>query len=437
MRAISALAGRRGSSRASKQGGDDPPLGGAGVRSCPSVFAAQTSTALPAAPPVDSGRVWAVVAGGGTIGHLAPGLAAAEELVRRGCPQSAVWFVGSVRGVEATRLPAAGWPHTLLPGRGIQRKLTLDNVAAVCGLLKAFAQSVRLLRRLRPAVVLATGGYASVACAVAAALWRIPLVVAEQNAVPGLANRFSSRWAKACAVSFPGTDLPRATLTGNPVRPDMAALDPTAERAAARAALGVAEGCTFVVVFGGSLGARRLNEAAMALRQRWADRDDLVLRHIVGDRDWARYQTAESGETADGGQTAGLRYQPIRFEDRMAEVLAAADVVLCRAGASTAAELTVVGVPAVLVPLPNAPGDHQTANAAVLAHAGGAVLVPDADATPDRLAHELEAIIASATRRREMAAALRSLGRPNAAGAVADLVVTHAARPLPAAEEPR
>ena len=405
------------------------------MRSCSSVFAAQTSTALPAAPPADPGPVFAVVAGGGTIGHLAPGLAAAEELVSRGCPRSSVWFVGSVRGVEAKRLPAAGWQHTLLPGRGIQRRLTFDNVGAVWGLLHAFTHSVRLLRRLRPAVVLATGGYASVACAVAAALWRIPVVVAEQNAVPGLANRFTGRWAKACAVSFAGTALPRATLTGNPVRPEIAAVDAVADRASARAELGVAEGQTLVVVYGGSLGARRLNEAGVALRRRWAQRDDLVLRHIVGDRDWDQHQV-NLADVADAPAN-GLSYQPIRFEDRMAQVLAAADVVLCRAGASTTAELTVMGVPAVLVPLPNAPGDHQTANAAVLAHAGGAVLVADADATPQRLGDELEAIIANQPRRAAMAAALRSLGRPHAAAAVVDLLVAHASRPLPHAQEPR
>ncbi len=402
------------------------------MRSCPSVIAAQTSTALPTAPPADSDRVWAVVAGGGTIGHLAPGLAAAEELVSRGCRQSDVWFVGSVRGVEAKRLPAAGWPHTLLAGRGIQRKLTLENVGALWGLLTAFTSSVRLLRRLRPAVVLATGGYASVACAVAAALLRIPLVVAEQNAVPGLANRVSGRWAKACAVSFPGTALPRATLTGNPVRPEIAAVDPVADRASARAELGVDAERTLVVVYGGSLGARRLNDAGVALRRRWADRSDLALRHIVGERDWDQHQ-ADLADRADLA-TDRLQYQPIRFEDRMAQVLAAADVVLCRAGASTTAELTVLGVPAVLVPLPNAPGDHQTANAAVLARVGGAVLVADADATPERLAEELEAIIADQARRQTMATALRTLGRPNAAAAVADLLVAHASRPLPKAE---
>jgi undecaprenyldiphospho-muramoylpentapeptide beta-N-acetylglucosaminyltransferase len=398
------------------------------VRSCLVVPAASVPVAPAAAtaPTGDerSARAWLVIAGGGTIGHLTPGLAAAEEFARRGLPKASIWFVGSERGVEATRLPGTGWPHTLLPGRGIQRRFTVANLGAVWGLVSAFVQSLRLLRRLRPAVVLATGGYASVACSVAAAICRVPVVVAEQNAVPGLANRMAGRWAKAAATSFPGTALPRASVTGNPVRPEMAAVDRRRDCAAAREALGVTADRTLVVIFGGSLGARRLNDAGVALRQRWRDRDDLAVRHIVGDRDWDRYAPSVAPVARER-----LAYQPVRFEDRMPEVFAAADVVLCRAGASTCAELTVVGLPAVLVPLPNAPGDHQTANATVLADHGGAVLVSDAEATADRLGDVLDDLAADPARRAAMATALLAIARPDAATAVADLVEAHASRP--------
>ena len=167
---------------------------------------------------------YAIVAGGGTAGHVVPGLAIAEELVRRGVPRQKVHYVGSARGIETRLVPEAGFPLTVLPGRGIQRRLTLANVGAVLGLVGAVITGIRLVRRLRPAVVVGLGGYASVPCVIGAILWRVPIVVAEQNAVPGAANRLAGRFAKACAVSFEGTDLPNAVWTGNPVRPEVVAL---------------------------------------------------------------------------------------------------------------------------------------------------------------------------------------------------------------------
>lgn len=370
---------------------------------------------------------WAVIAGGGTIGHLVPGVATALELVARGCPPEALHFVGSERGVEATRVPAAGFELTLLPGRGISRRLTLDNVGAAIGLGRAVARAWSLLRRRRPAVVLATGGYASVACALGAALLRIPLVVAEQNAVPGAANRLSARFARASAISLPGTALPRAVLTGNPVRPEVLAIDLHRDRAAARQALGVAAGRFLVAVFGGSLGARRLNEATVAARQRWHDRADLAVHHVVGDRDWEAFAD-RTGEVA--GER--LHYRAVPFEADMSRVLAAADLVVCRAGASSVAELCAVGVPAVLVPLPGAPGDHQTANARALVEAGAAELVPDADLDGPRLVEVVGRLATRPVQLSEMRAASAALGRRDAAARVADLVEEAASRPRPA-----
>ena len=175
------------------------------------------SPASSAAPPGASVEIWAVIAGGGTIGHLTPGLATAEALVARGCPRGALHFVGSERGVEATRLPAAGYPLTLLPGRGLRRRLSpanlWSNLMAVGGLGRALVDAFGLLRRDRPGVVLATGGYASAPCALAAALSGVPLVVAEQNAVLGSANRLALRLgAEAAALSFPDTPLPQPWL---------------------------------------------------------------------------------------------------------------------------------------------------------------------------------------------------------------------------------
>lgn len=381
-------------------------------------------------------RPWIVFAGGGTVGHVSPGVAIAEALVRRGCPRAAIHFVGSKRGVEATRVPSAGFSLTLLGGRGIQRRLTIravvDNVVAVAGLATAFVQAFALLARQRPAVVLSLGGYASAPCAVAAVLLRVPVVVAEQNAVPGAANRLVARAAAACAVSFAGTALPRAVLTGNPVRPEVLAVNRDIDHDAARERLGVDEDRVLVVAYGGSLGARTINRAVWGALEHWSERDDLAVRHIVGDRGWderpaglARYDFP----TRDPDE--GLQYVAVRYEEDMPSVLAAADVVISRAGASTVFELAAVGVASILVPLPIATEDHQSANARALADAEAAVVVPDAEFTADRLVDEVERLIAEHGRLEAMAAAARTVGRPDAADRVADLLSRHAARPWP------
>lgn len=366
-------------------------------------------------------RVWAVVAGGGTAGHVLPALAVAGALAGRGHDRAAIHFVGSERGLEARLVPEAGLAVTLLPGRGIARRLTLDNVGAAAGLSKGVARAVRLLRRLQPSVVLSVGGYASVPCAVGAAVLRIPLVLHEQNAVPGLANRLAGRFARASAVSFEGTPLPRAVVTGNPVRPEVLAVDRSpAGRRRARAELGLPEEGSVVAVFGGSLGARRLNQATFGLVEAWSSRAGVAVRHAVGARDWE----GVSGRLPE--PSGGLVYQPVQYEERMPSLLAAADVVVCRAGGTTVAELAVVGVPAVLVPLPGAPHDHQTANAAALVRAGAALLVPDAELTPERLAAELGPLLADPARLAAMGEQGRAVARPDAADRVAALLEQHA-----------
>ncbi len=371
-----------------------------------------------AGPPARD-RVWAVVAGGGTAGHVLPGLAVARQLVADGRDPSEIHFVGAERGIERTLVPDAGFGITLLPGRGIQRRLTLDNVGAVVGLVRAMFQALGLVRRTRPSVVLAVGGFASAAVAVAAVVWRVPLVVADQNARAGAANRLVGRFARACAVPFPETDLPHAVVTGNPVRDEILEVAAAGDRAAARAELGVPEGRTLVVEFAGSLGSRRLNDATFDCAQRWADRDDLAVYHVVGARDWddGRVPAALAGPP----EGAGLWYRAVRYEDRMATVLAAADLAVCRSGGTTVAELAVVGVPSVLVPLPIATRDHQRHNAGPLVAAGAAVLVDDAEFDGDRMEAEVLPLL-DGDRLAQMAAAARAVGRPDAAVAVAALV---------------
>lgn len=355
--------------------------------------------------------VFALVTGGGTGGHVYPAIAVAEELVRRGHPGAGIHFVGAAGGLEATAVPAAGFAIDLLPGRGIRRSLRLgalrDNVGALFGAVRAFGRAFRLVGRLRPRVVLGVGGYASLPCLVAARLRRVPAVVHEQNAAPGLANRIGVRLGARAAVSLPGTPLHGAVVTGNPVRPSMAAV----QRAPVSPPL--------VAIFGGSLGARRLNDAALALYDRWRERTDVAILHISGVRNHDRCR-AELDSLLRPGDS--LRFELVPYEEHMARTYAEAALVVCRSGAVTVAELAATGTPSVLVPLPHAPGDHQTRNAEALSRAGGGVLVSDDALDGARLAHEVDTLLADAERLTAMGAAAHTIARLDAAARVADLV---------------
>ena len=367
-------------------------------------------------PAEGDGRTWVLIAGGGTAGHVLPGLAVARALVAAGHPVDSVHWMGSAVGIEARLVPEAGFGITLLPGRGIERRISRASAAAAWGLVRAAGKALTEVARHRPAVIVSLGGYASAPGAAAAIVLRVPLVICEQNAVPGAANRLFGRFARAAAVSFPGTDLPRARLTGNPVRPEMLAVDRARDRDEARQALGLPADRRVVTAFGGSLGSRRINLAVVGALDQWARRRDLAVRHVVGRRDWELINEQLPTLPEDG-----LLYAPVEYEERMDLLLAAADVAVCRSGGSIA-ELAAVGLPAVLVPLPGAPGDHQTANARHLVDAGGAVMVPDAELDGPRLAAEVEALVADPATLETMATATAGFARRDAAEAVATLV---------------
>jgi undecaprenyldiphospho-muramoylpentapeptide beta-N-acetylglucosaminyltransferase len=353
------------------------------------------------------------VTGGGTGGHVYPGLALAEALVARGHPRPSIHWVGSAGKLEETAVPAAGFTIEVLPGRGLQRRLTVENVGVVLKTVRAYGMARRIVGRTRPAVVVGVGGYASLPCLVAARLRRIPAVVHEQNAAPGLANRIAVRLGARAAVSLPGTPLPGAVVTGNPVRAAVIGVErrPSADH-------------PLVAVFGGSLGARRLNEAAAELYDLWRNRSAITLHHVSGTAGHDAAVAALAAQRRDGDS---LGYRLARYEDKMPELYAATSIAVCRAGATTVAELAAAGVPSILVPLPGAPGDHQTRNAEALVAAGAAVLVPDAECTGARLVAELEPLLADPARLAAMGAAARTLARPDAAADLAALVEETAA----------
>ena len=364
--------------------------------------------------------VFALVTGGGTGGHVQPALAIAEALVATGHDHSSIQFVGGRRGMEGRLVPESGFRITCLPGRGLERRLSARNLRSGLELLCAVAMALRLVRRTRPRVAVTVGGYAGFPAGFAALALRVPLVVVTYDAVPGAVNRLLSRAAAANAVAYPGTRLPRSVVTGPPVRAAVLAADrgPTGRRAARRL-LGIDEERRLVVVTGGSLGASSINRAAVDLGRAWQHRSDVCLYHVAGDRD----RQAVAAEAQKAGVGDGLlEYRLVGFERRMPVLLAACDVLVGRAGASTVAELCAAGVPSVLVPLPNAPSDHQARNAETLASTGAAVVVRDEELTGDALARILDRLLDQPRQLASMEDAARALGRRDAASRVAELV---------------
>lgn len=380
-----------------------------------------------------SGRrqhVWAVIAGGGTGGHVYPGLAVAEALGAGLDPRhSRVHFVVSRRPLDSDIVVSAGFEATAISARGFRRRLAAANLAAACALARGVWQCWRLLGRTSPRVVLAQGGYVSAACAMAARLRGIPVVVLEANAAPGAANRLTARWAVACAVAYEEARLRGAVRTGLPVRAGIAGLHPgtgseaTAGngRHGARAALDVGEGRRLVLVIGGSQGSSHLNAAVEAACELLAGRADLAVRHVTGPANVDR-----GGRSTGRASGAGLHYEAVPYEHDMPTALEAADLVVSRAGGSVTAELAIAGRASLLVPLPGATSDHQNANAAALATASASLVIPESELDGPRLATAISDVLADPVRLESMQQAAARLGRPDAARRVADLLLAAA-----------
>jgi UDP-N-acetylglucosamine--N-acetylmuramyl-(pentapeptide) pyrophosphoryl-undecaprenol N-acetylglucosamine transferase len=356
---------------------------------------------------------FAVVTGGGTAGHVLPALAVAEALVASGHPASSIHYVGAVRGAETRLLPDSPFPHTFYDVVGFQRRLTRRNLGFVPKLLAATRAATRLLRELHPRVVVSVGGYASLPAVLAARRLRIPVVVVSYDRVPGRASRLAARRAAACAVAFPDSPLPRATVTGAPVRRAVLDVDRRRDAATARAALGLPPDRFVVAVVGGSQGSGLLNDAVAAMLDTWADDRGLAIRHVVGERFLAAAPPPRAGR-------GGVLYQPVGYEAEMPLVYAAADLFVGRGGASTVHEIAVTGAPAILVPWSGAAGDHQTANAAWLGEQDAAVVL-----TEERigeLAPTIDRLRSDAPGRDAIGERARAMGDVHRSGALADLV---------------
>jgi UDP-N-acetylglucosamine--N-acetylmuramyl-(pentapeptide) pyrophosphoryl-undecaprenol N-acetylglucosamine transferase len=364
-----------------------------------------------------SSATFAVVTGGGSAGHVLPALAIAEALVDAGHTPSSIHYVGAARGLETTLLPSTPFPHTFLDVVGVQREVNLPNVRRNAAFLPKLATArraaVRLLRELRPAVVVSVGGYASVPAVLAARRLDIPVVVVSYDRRPGRASALTARIAAATAVAYPDSPLPGAVVTGAPLRRRILAADRSRDRDASRQRLGLPADRFVVAVTGGSLGSAALNAAVVAYVTGHADDGALAVRQVVGERFLATAPVVAA--TADG-----VLHQVVGYDERVEDLYTAADLLVGRGGASTVAETAVTGTPAILVPWSAAAEDHQTANVRWLADQGGAILLPESQLA--QLGDHIERLRADDEARHQLAARAAVAGDQHRGGALAELI---------------
>jgi UDP-N-acetylglucosamine--N-acetylmuramyl-(pentapeptide) pyrophosphoryl-undecaprenol N-acetylglucosamine transferase len=354
-----------------------------------------------------------LIMAGGTGGHVFPALAVAEVLRARGV--GVVWL-GVPGSMESRLVPAHGFPIEWVRVAGIRGKGALAWMLAPLRIANAVAQSIGVLRRVRPRCVLGAGGYVSGPGGIAAWLLRIPLLIHEQNAVAGLTNRWLARLATEVMQAFPGSFAPavQASTIGNPVRQDIAALLPPAQRFQGR------EPRARLLVFGGSQGAQRLNAAVPAALARMAAEKRPQVRHQTGERGLAEVRARYA--------EAQVEAEVLPFIDDMANAYAWADLAVCRAGAMSVAELQAAGLGAIFVPLALATDDHQSKNAAVMLAAGAARIIHERDLTPERLSEVIAEQCANRALMLKMAEAARAQRVTDAATRLADRCIAAGAQ---------
>jgi UDP-N-acetylglucosamine--N-acetylmuramyl-(pentapeptide) pyrophosphoryl-undecaprenol N-acetylglucosamine transferase len=353
-----------------------------------------------------------LIAGGGTGGHLYPGIAVARELLARR-PDARVTFVGTAAGLEARVVPREGFDLDLIRSAGLKGKSAGALARGVALLPLSAVDAWRVLSRRAPSVVIGVGGYSSGPVVLLAALRGVPTLLMEQNAVPGLTNRLLSPVVSAAAVTYHEAGRvfgPKAFLSGNPVRPEFFVAGDGHDGP------GGPPGAARVLVFGGSQGAHAINVAMVEAAPRLAAAAARVaITHQTGERDVEMVR--------DGYRRGGLEARVEPFLFAMDREMRAADVIVCRAGATTLAELTAAGRASILVPLPTATDDHQRKNAQALVAQGAATMMDERELTGDRLAAEILTLAADAPRRGDLGAAARRLARPDAARVIVDKVL--------------
>ncbi len=367
-----------------------------------------------------------IVTGGGTGGHIYPALAVAGVLRGRHS-EGEILYVGARKGLEKDLVPREGYEFRALDIRGMERKISLGALVSAWKAAGSVCQAMGIIRQFRPDAVIGTGGYASFPVGAAAVLSRVPLILHEQNVYPGLSNRMLGRFAKGIAISWEESKKGfggRAELvhTGNPIR--QAIVSATREEALSK--LGLTPDRVTVLVFGGSQGAAKINEAALGM-MRIMGNDGVRVILATGKANWqkAKQQAASIGIAFSEELRGDGRFFVLDYLHDMASALAASDLVVSRSGALTLAEITARGIASVLIPHPYVPDDVQRRNAYAMQKAGSSVVIEDSELDGKRLFAEVSALIADTGRLKDMAAAAKRMAMPDAAGQVADLAERH------------
>jgi UDP-N-acetylglucosamine--N-acetylmuramyl-(pentapeptide) pyrophosphoryl-undecaprenol N-acetylglucosamine transferase len=351
-----------------------------------------------------------IIAGGGTGGHVIPALAIAQQLKNQF--EAEILFIGTARGIETRLVPQAGFPLELIQVGALKNVSLMTRAKTMFDLPRAIAASSRMLTEFDPEVVIGVGGYASGPAMVAAIRRRLPTLAFEPNVVPGFANRMIARWVSTAALHFEETCqyFPHCKVTGVPVRPAFFSIP---------AKVG---GVPTLLVFGGSQGARAINQAMMeSLPGLRAKIPGIHIIHQTGQRDYDQVLAAY--------QQSGISGEVHKFIDDMPSKFVRADLLVCRSGASTVGEITAAGKPAIFVPFPAAADDHQNVNARALERAGAAVVVEESNLGAAYLVETIAALISDPTRLQSMSAAAKSLAHPKAVEEIAEMVVQLAGRP--------
>ncbi len=350
-----------------------------------------------------------IIAGGGTGGHLYPGIALAQEFQRRGPAE--IMFIGTSYGIENKVLPKMNYRLKKIWMRGWQRRLSPGNLLFPLRLLTSLFQCAAAMISFRPQVVIGTGGYVSAPALMAALILGVPTVIQEQNSCPGLVNRFLGKWVKQVHVTYeaslPYFKNPNTLVSGNPVRGEFNKI----ARGQAAKKFNLDENKMTLLVFGGSQGARAINQRVLSSFQQLLQFNDLQILWATGPNQYDAIV-----EKCKGGGRATI----LPYIDDMAAAYALADIALCRAGATTLAEIAICGIPAILVPYPYAAAGHQDFNAKTMAAEGAAVVIFERDFTAETLVENVSELIRNSEKRARMAAAARRLGRPEAAQTIVD-----------------
>lgn len=362
-----------------------------------------------------------IISGGGTGGHIYPALAIVTELERL-VDSAEVLFVGTEAGLEADIVPKAGYKMKTIAVGGLERQISWRNVQTLLKTVKGFWQSRAIIQEFRPDIVIGTGGYVCGPILLMAALLKIPTLIQEQNAIPGITNKLLARFVDKVAVGY-AEAIPRfpvtgkVVVTGNPIRSDVMAIS----REQGQTELGLKPDKLTLLISGGSRGAQSINLATVTVAKELAGRPGIQLLHVTGQSDYNNIVGLYNQNGIEPEKNGNISIKPYLYN--MPHALAAADLAVFRAGAIGLAELTARGVPAILVPYPYAAENHQEHNARALETNGAALVIRDADLTGSVLLTAIESIVTDSPRRQAMARASKNMGRPDAATRIAELAI--------------